>query len=921
MFSSAVSILVRHLHQLVFLSSFLFFACTKETVRTEIQLIPERQASPIVRESFTPNTEAKTIEVKKSALGKAFLLIPTVRSGGRTPQWGDIKPLVVSFERSGSKIGLFRLTSDNVYSTIPTDKLVQSFSIVKESDESLQIDLAHGLKSMDMNGTLDIVETESFVKNFEKQSGGFETAVEFKDSFIRSIKEENNTILIEQVARVSNQEIEMEKSRGGDEEKETPVLKKLEATLTFVFELKPYQANPQFAQPKLMDVEQRIGYFLNFAFKEGQYLPDPQITRWDFSARREPITVALVQGTPEDVIPAIREGVEYWNRVMGREILKFQTGLDPKSNPRDRTIILRWVPWDSAGFAYASAQADPLTGEVFRGQVFMTSSWYLHGFESFRWPEEFGTKKGVLLSNQLLCITHQKDFGFKEALLKTNPEVQKKASLEIIRVVIAHEVGHVLGLRHNFTASSVYPGNDNDLLERKQSYLADLTSGKTSQEVGYPLATTVMDYHQALETAILGSYIKDNALSYDVDALGWAYDGKPMAAKKYEYCSDEHIMMANVAQRSIFGCERFDGFKNPILGQLYQTRRELQNLPLRHFAKRIAALQTKDPYKVVGELKESDVSFSMRFDELKKFVYASLMKSGMVSTQTMIDKMISSLASLPRGGSTILLFGEDQKYTEQLKAALQELGGWSEILKWLLPPLSEKGQYAQNQVEQFFASVAQQPIENLSTEELTKMKEIFQKAAQKFDRDYEVQVLADLLPVWTKTEYKMTKGKPFDPNETPKKSYLYFSRAMELGNQTELFERYRKTAVLRDAEVRVEAYGQNLKLLTLNTDASQRSDLMKIFIPENWGIMFQYQVTAVLNIQKEMLKQDLTASTQALLRAAKIEVAKPLTAPNIKAALEKVDWTQVKGAQKFDAVFQKEVQALEAFEALKKEEN
>lgn len=899
-----------------------FFACTKETVRTETRIVPERQASPDVRDSLIPNTEEKTIEIQKAALGKAFLLIPTVRSSGRTPEWGDIRPLVVSFERSGNKVGLFRLSSDNVYNTIPTDKLLQSFSIRKETGETLQIDLAQGLRSLDMNGTLDIVETQSFLKNYEKNADGFETAVELKDSLIRSVKEENNAIVIEQVARISTEQIEMEKSRVGEDEKETPSLKKQEVTSTFVFELKPYKSNPEFAQPKLMDIEQRIGYFLNFAYKEGQSLPEPQISRWDFSAQRPPVTVALVQGTPAEVVPAIREGVEYWNHVLGREVLKFQTGLDPKTNPQDRMIIVRWVPWDSAGFAYASAQSDPLTGEVFRGQVFMTSSWYLHGFESFRWPEEFSMKRNSFLSNQHLCLTQQKDFGLKAAFFNASPEVKKKASLEIVRIVLAHEMGHVLGLRHNFAASNVFPGTDQELLERKQNYLSDLDSGKSSKEAGYPLATSVMDYHRAVETAILGSHIKDQTLPYDVDAMSWAYDGKQMTAKKFEYCSDEHIMMANKFQRSIFGCDRFDGFKNPILGELYQARRNLLNLSLLPFSLRVAAFQSKDPYRAVRELKQNDVSFSIDFGDLKTILYSSLLKSGMISTQTIIEKMIADLSALPRSGFSMLyMIGEDSKYVEQLTVAAKEIGGLSGLLKWLLPPEIEKGKFAQNQVDQFFSAIGEKPIEKVSSEELVKMKEIFHKAAEKFDREYEVQLLASFLPVWVKTEYKPNSGKPYDPSETPKKSFMYFSRGMDLGDQKELFERYRKAVVLRDSEILVDAYGQSLKLQIMNTDTPQRSELMKVFVPENWGMIFQYQVANVLSSQKEILKQDLVANTLAILQAGKIEVAKPMNIQNLKMAFEKIDWAQVKGTQKWDPVFQKELAAYEALETLKKEEN
>ncbi|MCX7979118.1 MAG: hypothetical protein N2578_08955, partial [Bdellovibrionaceae bacterium] len=99
------------------LASGVFFlsSCAKEKEKTEI--IVERQAPADIRQSMQPTPDGKALALSKSSLGKAFLLVPSARSSSITPEWLDFKPLIVAFERSGSKVALMELAIHNLYKT------------------------------------------------------------------------------------------------------------------------------------------------------------------------------------------------------------------------------------------------------------------------------------------------------------------------------------------------------------------------------------------------------------------------------------------------------------------------------------------------------------------------------------------------------------------------------------------------------------------------------------------------------------------------------------------------------------------------------------------------------------------------------------------------------------------------------------
>ena len=77
---------------------------------------------------------------------------------------------------------------------------------------------------------------------------------------------------------------------------------------------------------------------------------------------------------PAEYIQTVKEGVNYWNLVLGKDTLHSEVAPQGVTAPDPRYDIIQWVPDDSAGSAYADALTDPRTGEILHAQIYLTST-------------------------------------------------------------------------------------------------------------------------------------------------------------------------------------------------------------------------------------------------------------------------------------------------------------------------------------------------------------------------------------------------------------------------------------------------------------------------------------------------------------------------------------------------------------------
>jgi hypothetical protein len=260
--------------------------------------------------------------------------------------------------------------------------------------------------------------------------------------------------------------------------------------------------------------DERVGYFsddqVDFSAPGHHFVRRKYAVRWRLEKKDpqaalsepvEPIVYYIDPATPDVWKPWIKHGVEIWQSAF--EAAGFKNAIlakeppigDPDWSPEDvRHTVVRWLPSTSRN-AQGPNIHDPRTGEILNGSIRM-----FHGVLDLvrNW---YFTQVGPL-------DPRAQQFPFPDSLTG-----------RLLAFVVAHEVGHTLGLRHNQKGSSLYPADS----VRSRTWVA---------KMGH--SPSIMDYARFNYVAQPEDSISLNDLiprigPYDKFAIAWGYKPIPEA--------------------------------------------------------------------------------------------------------------------------------------------------------------------------------------------------------------------------------------------------------------------------------------------------------------------------------------------------------------------------------------------------------
>jgi hypothetical protein len=186
----------------------------------------------------------------------------------------------------------------------------------------------------------------------------------------------------------------------------------------------------------------------------------------DISEPKEPITFWIENTTPLEFRDAVKEGIIRWNKAF--EGAGFKKAIHVKIQPDDadwdagdlRYNVIRWTSSPNPAFGgLGPSFVNPRTGQILGADIMLE---WIYFTWRVKYEKLYNTNTEPLLINNQLCsygdLLHQQNLFGLTALKGIESTANAEGLLieEALISLVMHEVGHTLGLAHNFQSSQLH---------------------------------------------------------------------------------------------------------------------------------------------------------------------------------------------------------------------------------------------------------------------------------------------------------------------------------------------------------------------------------------------------------------------------------------------------------------------------------
>ncbi len=543
-------------------------------------LILSMQVKADLRSYLDPGDDGKTYSVSRSALTEKtkFLLHLSEIPQKLAARFGTNEAKVLYFELDSHEKSLYLIEAPEgrwASSFMAPKNIYAKFDVTKVDEGYVYFDMLSGLRS------LSIEDYYSASDGAPPSVSTFEERIACRQNMLgRAVIEDNDVLAFDHTTTCEV---------GGHSRAVYP--------LALRYFLRLYYPSPDFV-PKKASRHKEVGYFETPAFVQAQ--TGREITyahRWNIAGGKK-ITFAISSNTPKELRPAIRQAILYWNNYLPEKPIKVIQLKKPEPVPSAKYNVVQWDDYSEAHSAYANFRVDPLTGEIKGADVYLPSAFAIGSKERLRKAFRLLSTltmgqeavEGAAAKSKKSCNhTHKGlcSFALPQDLATAAPhildsKVEDKAlavlGQEYIASTVAHEIGHVLGLRHNFAGNL---GNEVTPMDQTKMFYAHLKNydEDTEEILDRKFSSSVMHYCSFEVDILLGYQILRNKnlnLSYDAKAIKWGYHSESFVEGERP---NEVPFVSDYRASDYLDVGTYKVFKNPVLDALTKQREFLLKLP------------------------------------------------------------------------------------------------------------------------------------------------------------------------------------------------------------------------------------------------------------------------------------------------------------------------------------------------------